>query len=197
VDASGRTALLIADVAGHGASAAMLTAVVKSAFRASERDDYEPGAVVDRVRVSIETFGWERFVTLIAALVSPATGEVTYVNAGHPPGVVWNVHGRRTRLTGTGPLVSPVLRDVRWEQTTVSIATGDRLLLYTDGVSDALFRERDAEAPIRELIDRHAEGGVPLLDAILVEVARRGGDVPQDDLTLITGTVGEGLGAGD
>jgi sigma-B regulation protein RsbU (phosphoserine phosphatase) len=49
VDRSGQTALLIADVSGHGASAAMLTGIVKSAFRASHVDDYDPLSVVDRV----------------------------------------------------------------------------------------------------------------------------------------------------
>ena len=66
---SGRTALIVADVVGHGVSAAMLTGVVKSAFRASDGDNYDPSAVVQRVRRNLAPFGPERFVTMIAAVV--------------------------------------------------------------------------------------------------------------------------------
>ena len=76
-DRSGGTALLIADVAGHGAAAAMLTAVVKSAFRASEPDGYDPLAVTERVCRSVAAFGEERFVTLIAMQISRRTPVTT------------------------------------------------------------------------------------------------------------------------
>ena len=70
--APGRTALLIADVSGHGVSAAMLTGIVKSAFQASHVDGFEPLAVVQRVSTGLAAFSPERFVTLVAALISPA-----------------------------------------------------------------------------------------------------------------------------
>src|SRR6185436_13288271 len=77
----GRTALLIADVSGHGVSAAMLTAIVKSAFHASHVDGFEPLAVVERVSAGLAAFSPERFVTLVAALISPEEGCLRYVNA--------------------------------------------------------------------------------------------------------------------
>jgi phosphoserine phosphatase RsbU/P len=189
-DASGRTALLVADVAGHGAPAAMLTAVVKSAFRSSERDDYEPSAVTERVRAGIAPFGFERFVTLIAARISLAEGQVTYVNAGHPPGLLWNGQHRRDQLNSTGPLLSPALRGARWEQAPIQIAPGDHLLLYTDGVLDAMYRDDGVEWRVHAAIEDHATGGKALLDAILDEIRRySGGHPPQDDLTLLTATI--------
>ncbi len=69
--ASGQTALLIADVSGHGVSAAMLTGIVKSAFQASHVDGFEPLAVVQRVWTGLAAFSPERFVTLVAALIAP------------------------------------------------------------------------------------------------------------------------------
>src|SRR6185295_2395539 len=69
--ASGQTALLIADVSGHGVSAAMLTGIVKSAFQASHVDGFEPLAVVQRAWTGLAAFSPERFVTLVAALVAP------------------------------------------------------------------------------------------------------------------------------
>jgi sigma-B regulation protein RsbU (phosphoserine phosphatase) len=189
-DQSGRTALLVADVAGHGASAAMLTAVVKSAFRASERDEYHPSSVTERVRAGIAPFGFERFVTLIAARISPPEGRLLYVNAGHPPGFLWNDRGRRERLPGTGPLLSPAIGEARWECESLPLGPGDHLLLYTDGVTDALYQDDDGESRIRAAIEHNRTAGASLLEALLAEIDRHGkGDPPLDDLTLVTASL--------
>jgi sigma-B regulation protein RsbU (phosphoserine phosphatase) len=190
-DRSGRIALLVADVAGHGAAAAMLTAVVKSAFRAAERDDYHPSSVTERVRAGVAPFGFERFVTLIAVRISPSEGALLYVNAGHPPGFCWHDRGRRERLPGTGPLLSPAISGGRWECDSRPIGPGDHLLLYTDGVTDALYQDDDSESRVRAAIERHAiAAGAALLDALLGEINRRGnGQPPQDDVTLVTATL--------
>jgi sigma-B regulation protein RsbU (phosphoserine phosphatase) len=189
-DASGRTAFLVADVAGHGASAAMLTAVVKSAFRACEPEDYDPLAVTERVRAGIAPFGFERFVTLVAVRVSASNGQLTYVNAGHPAGLLWNRGGRRDRLDSTGPLLSPALSGARWKSASRPVASGDHLLLYTDGVLDALYRGEPSEPCILTAIENHPAGGEALLDAILDEIKRHGGGhLPPDDITLLTAAV--------
>ena len=195
--AGGRTAILIADVVGHGVSAAMLTGVVKSAFRASDGDGYEPEAVVQRVRSNLSAFGPERFVTLIAAVLG-GDGELRYVNAGHPAGLLWEAGGAIRRLPSTGPLVSPALPPCTWEQLTVSMAAGDQLLLYTDGISDTLAGDHDAgDEQIAAAIGKHPEGGVPLLDALLSQVRARLAGRPQtDDLTLLTAKVLAGGAAG-
>jgi phosphoserine phosphatase RsbU/P len=184
----GRTAIIVADVVGHGVSAAMLTGIVKSAFRASHEDGYEPAAVVQRVRSSLAAFGPERFVTLVAAVLAADEGCLHYVSAGHPTGLLWNGDGRLERLTSTGPLVSPALPFCKWEQRDVRLAVGDRLLLYTDGVSDTFAGDYGlGEERILAAVELHAEGGLPLLDAILAQVKGRFGGRPQpDDLTLLT-----------
>ena len=131
--ASGETALLIADVSGHGVSAAMLTGIVKSAFQASHVDGFEPLAVVQRVWTGLAAFSPERFVTLVAALIAPDRNQLRYVNAGHPPIVLWGGGREPIWLASTGPLVSPVLTGSTWEVRVVPIVEGDQLLLYTDG----------------------------------------------------------------
>jgi serine phosphatase RsbU (regulator of sigma subunit) len=146
--------------------------------------------VTERVRAGVAPFGFERFVTLIAARISPAEGRLLYVNAGHPPGFLWNGRGRQDRLPGTGPLLSPALSDVRWECASLPVGPGDHLLLYTDGVTDALYQDDDGESHLRAAIAHHRSAGAALLDAILAEIDRRGtGDPPQDDMTLVTASV--------
>ncbi len=184
----GRAALIVADVVGHGVSAAMLTGVVKSAFRASDADDYEPAAVVQRVRSNLSAFGPERFVTLVAAVLAADTGRLHYVNAGHPAGLLRAAGGTIQRLTSTGPLVSPALPPCTWEQETVSMAPGDQLLLYTDGISDTLAGDQDlGDEQLVASMEKHPEGGVLLLDAVLSQVRSKLAGRPQpDDLTLLT-----------
>jgi phosphoserine phosphatase RsbU/P len=188
---SGQTALLVADVSGHGASAAMLTGIVKSAFYASRVDGYEPLAVVDRIRASLAVFSPERFVTLFAALAAPDQGRLRYVNAGHPSCMLWGKAREPVWLASTGPLVSPALLQSRWDVEVVPLGASDQLLLYTDGVSEVLADEEGhANTRMVTAIERRSEGGALLLDAILAEVHQNLAGRPQpDDLTLLTASV--------
>ena len=188
---SGRTALLIADVSGHGVSAAMLTGIVKSAFHASHVDAFEPLAVVQRVSMGLAAFSPDRFVTMVAALISPEERQLRYVNAGHPPVALWGAAREPLWLHSTGPLVSPVLTRSTWEAPVVPIHEGDHLLLYTDGISESLADDHGrAEERFTSIIDRASEGGAPLLDTILADVQKALAGRPQsDDLTLLTARV--------
>jgi sigma-B regulation protein RsbU (phosphoserine phosphatase) len=187
----GRTALLIADVSGHGVSAAMLTGIVKSAFHASHVDGFEPFAVVQRVSMGLAAFSPDRFVTLVAALISPEERHVRYVNAGHPPIVLWGSTREPLWLESTGPLVSPALTRSTWDAPVVPMGEGDHLLLYTDGVSETLADDDGrAEQRFTGTIDRASKGGAALLDAILADVHHELAGRPQpDDLTLLTASV--------
>lgn len=191
-----RVALLIADVMGHGVSAAMLTGVVKSAFRASEREGYEPAVVVKRVQRSLAAFGPDRFVTLIAAVISASDERLVYVNAGHPPGLISAGERPARWLTGTGPLVSPAFPASTWHQATLPLTAGERLLLYTDGVSEPLAGDEDVgEEAMLAAARRHADSGAELVDSLLNSVQERvGTGTHADDLTLLTAAILQGAG---
>jgi serine phosphatase RsbU (regulator of sigma subunit) len=183
----GRLGVLVADVSGHGASAAMLTGIVKSAFHATHADDYDPLAVVDRVSNGMRTFDARRFVTLFAARFDVAAGTIEYVNAGHPPALVRRSDGTE-QLDSTGPLVSPIFRELPWECATTSLGTGDDLLLYTDGLLDVqggegMFgRER-----LVGLVTGSSQRGAALLDDIHAAVEIWAGRRPfTDDVTMLS-----------
>jgi sigma-B regulation protein RsbU (phosphoserine phosphatase) len=184
----GSVALLIADVVGHGTSAAMMTGVVKAAFRASHVDAFEPQAVVERVREGIRDFDPSRFVTLCCARLDQHRHELTYVNAGHPEPIIRTSSPQPVLLDSTGPLLTSALFDLPCEQVTREFQPGDSLLLYTDGITEArgatgLFgQERLATMMMRG--DRR---GQELLDGVLAEVAAfLGPSTHQDDITLLT-----------
>lgn len=180
-------ALLIADVVGHGVSAAMMTGVVKAAFRSAHVDGFEPMAVVDRVKEGIRDFDPSRFVTLCCALVDPARGELRYVNAGHPEPILRSDSAPPALLNSTGPILSSALFDIPCEQDSWGLNPGDSLLLYTDGVTEAhgpsgMFgQDRLVSAMLR------GTRGAALLDGLLSEVAAHTHSPSrQDDITMLS-----------
>jgi len=164
----------------------MLTGVVKSAFRASSPDGYEPRAMVQRLWHNMDAFGTERFVTLFAAVISLDERCIDYVNAGHPAGLLCAPDGGVTSLPSTGPLVSSALRDCAWEQRRAAFSAGDLLFLYSDGVAEALGGDDDSgEEAILELLRQPS--AAPLLDTVLASIEERAGGRPHpDDLTLLS-----------
>jgi sigma-B regulation protein RsbU (phosphoserine phosphatase) len=184
----GAVAVLIADVVGHGTSAAMMTGVVKAAFRASYVDGFEPRAVVERVREGIRDFDASRFVTLCCARLNPARGELVYVNAGHPEPIARTSASSPILLATTGPLLTSALSDLPCEQAKLDLNPGDSLLFYTDGVTEARGASgMFGQDRLVSTIMRRDRRGPELLDGLLSEVAAFSGSAAyQDDVTLLT-----------
>jgi sigma-B regulation protein RsbU (phosphoserine phosphatase) len=182
-------AFLIADVSGHGASAAMLTGIVKSAFRSAGADGYKPLSVLERVHAGIRAFGSERFITIVSMRWSPRDAILEYVNAGHPPAIIWGQDAAPALIDATGPIVSSAFSNTAlWEEGTLRLSRQDRLLLFTDGILDV-----ESEAGpfglerILNQIARHPRGGTELLNGILSSVQEFSGGRPiEDDCTLLT-----------
>jgi len=170
VEQDGAT-LLVADVSGHGASAAMLTGVVKSAFDSANAEDYEPLSIVTRVASGIRSFGYDRFITLFCVRIFNGMSRIEYVNAGHPPGILWGPGRELILMEGTGPLISPALFNSSWKQETLELHPQDRLLLFTDGVEDVVGEHGffGLSRIVQEVATTPA-GGRPLLDRILSSV---------------------------
>lgn len=185
----GRVALLVADVVGHGASAAMLTAVVRSAFHASHAESYDPRAVVRRVAESIAAFGPERIVTLLCVRIDRRRNRLEYVNAGHAGGLVALPDSDPEALTSTGPLISSGLPDLGWKLRELDWGADHRLLLYTDGISEAATEggEQFGEQRIRPLLHCRRGEAKKLLESILAAVDDFTlGRPADDDQTLLT-----------
>lgn len=185
----GAVAVLIADVVGHGTSAAMMTGVVKAAFRASHVDAFEPRAVVERVREGIRDFDASRFVTLCCARLNPGGRTLAYVNAGHPEPIVRTTSSAQPiLLESTGPLLTSALGDLPYEQVSVELPREVSLLFYTDGLTEAhgaagMFGQERLVASIW----RPDRRGSQLLDGLLAELAAfTGSSSYQDDITLLT-----------
>jgi sigma-B regulation protein RsbU (phosphoserine phosphatase) len=188
----GRAALLVADVTGHGVAAAMLTGIVKSAFAAARSAEYAPVAVVTQIASALRPFSHERFVTAIAVRVSLDPPRLEYVNAGHPPGIVAGEGSPPRLLESTGALISPALRGLTWQAETVPFGRGDRVLLVTDGITEAAGDKGylGLEPVIERMAERvpaaeAADLGWLLDDVLALADAFTGGRPADDDRTLL------------
>jgi sigma-B regulation protein RsbU (phosphoserine phosphatase) len=180
---SGGASLLVADVSGHGASAAMLTGVVKSAFH-STAPTYEPICVVERVANGIRAFDTHHFITLICARIR--NGILDYVNAGHPQGILSSPGSPPVLLEPTGLLISPALK-CTWQQSTMKVNHGsDRLVLFTDGIIEAESELEDYGLDrLIEEVSKHPIDGRLLSEQLVEHVRRFATGCPNDDLTLL------------
>jgi len=131
--------LVIADVCDKGMPAALFMATARSVVRASARAALTAvGAVEHANRVIAADASNGMFITLFLGILDPRARRLEYVNAGHVPPLWWRApNARLERLSRTG-IALGVDAEARYESRAIELAEGDLLLLYTDGVADAL-----------------------------------------------------------
>jgi len=127
----------IADVCGKGVTAATKTSMIKYSVRAFVAAGMSPATVLREVnRFVADSGGASDIVTLWVGKLTPESGELTYANGGHPPGVIRHADGSCEKASPTGPLLG-ALADVVYGEETLQLGEGDVILLYTDGVTEA------------------------------------------------------------
>lgn len=196
--AGGKWGILIADVSGHGTPAAVVMAITHSIAHLYPGDCGQPHALLEFVNRNLAqryADGIEAFVTAFYGVYDPATRELTYSNAGHNPPRLWSCSRQQAKsLDGAASLPLGLMEDVQYENAKVQLELGDRLVLYTDGITEAMSPEGDLFGNARlDQIFTHScrQGADDLVDAIVSRVADHTGDTPPtDDRTLVVATVG-------
>lgn len=127
----------VGDVSGKGLDAARLTSLLHDGIRAFAYEDHDPASVVKRVNTLVHRLSPpEVFATVFYGVLDPATGRFTYCVAGHPHPVVVGRDGARLLEGAHSPLVGG-FRDVDFAVSETVLDLGDRLVLYTDGITEA------------------------------------------------------------
>ena len=187
-DTRGIHCLVMADVSGHGISAAMVMAMFKVLLRKEVRAGRAPSDVLGRMnRMLIEQIRGLHYVTVFLGYLDPASGALEWCSAGHCPQLLVRTSGEIEILAADGLFVGS-FDDLGATDQKLSMAPGDTLVLYTDGITEAegpggdLFEiERLADA-VRQARDRDAAG---MLDAALAALERFAPGLARlDDLTL-------------
>jgi sigma-B regulation protein RsbU (phosphoserine phosphatase) len=188
--AGGRLELLIADVAGHSIGSALLMAMARSVLRREVAGGAPPAAVLGATNTAMfsDLVNAGLFITMFCASYDPATGRLTYANAGHNPPMLARTSGETLELDADGAAIG-FLEQVDFEELTVDLAPGDCLLLYTDGVNEAQDPdgEQFGEERLSETVSALAPAGANAVVDGIVEALNdfTGGGHQGDDITLV------------
>jgi phosphoserine phosphatase RsbU/P len=183
-----RLALSIADVVGKGIPAALLMSNLQASVRAFATEAAQPAELCQQVnRILCGRIAEGRFISFFYCRVDTSLGVITYANAGHYFPVVLRQDGSVERLTEGGPVLG-VFCDATYEQSHIQISSGDRVVLFTDGVTEARNSDGEefGEARLIEAAIRNRSCSAPALQARLSDcVSSFTSDALQDDATLI------------
>jgi sigma-B regulation protein RsbU (phosphoserine phosphatase) len=183
-----RLALTIADVVGKGIPAALLMSNLQAAVRAFASEAIEPQALCHQVnRILCGNIAEGRFISFFYCVLDATAGVLTYTNAGHYLPMLVRADGSVERLGIGGPVLG-VLADAEYEQAHVMLGPGDRIVLFTDGLTEArnAADEEFGEERLLRAAVAHRACSAPALQARLTaEVAAFTGGQLQDDATLM------------
>jgi len=181
----GRLAVIVADVVGHGVAAALLMAKLSTEVRFSLASQLRPATALTQLNATFSNGRMEdRFVTLVMAVLNPDTHEVTIVNAGHMAPLLRRVAGD-VEETGEDVVGLPlgVASDTTYDQFVMSLAPGELVALYTDGINEAQNNQGHPYTidRIRQQVGTTAEDAGSLGRNIIADFRQFIGARPQDD----------------
>jgi sigma-B regulation protein RsbU (phosphoserine phosphatase) len=132
--ADDRLGVVVADVSGNGIPAALTMTAFRALLRTHARSQLGPSQIMQTINRLLREFtGVADFVTSVYGVLDPKNGEFTYTNSGHNPPILLRVDGSVKKLECGGPLLS-VFENMPYDAGKVTLAPGDVLVLYTDGV---------------------------------------------------------------
>jgi serine phosphatase RsbU (regulator of sigma subunit) len=188
----GRWGILIADVADKGVAATLYMVLSRTLVRTfADQFGEQPHTVLQatnsRLLTDIHT---SQFVTVFYGILDPATGWLTYCNAGHNPPYLFRASkGAKVEALSRTGMALGVMEQTDWECKSVQLAAGDALLLYTDGLTDAQdTRARFyGERRLLEVAQAHmGRSAQDIQDALMGHVQTFVGGAAQfDDITLV------------
>ena len=178
----------IADIAGKGLPAALLMSNLQAAVRAFAQESAEPASVCASVnRLLCRNMASGRFATFCYARIEPDAGRIVYSNAGHNPPLIVRADGVTSPLS-EGGMVLGIFPDIVYAQASAPIAAGDRVVFYTDGITEARNSEGEEYGEERFAAAAVAARALPveaLKDALFADVTAFSCGKFEDDATLI------------
>jgi sigma-B regulation protein RsbU (phosphoserine phosphatase) len=185
-----RLAFVIGDVSGKGVPAAIFMAVSRTLLKAIATQVVNPGESLRRINsMLIPESSGRMFVTIFYGVLNTRTGEVQFSFGGHNPPYIKRKEGRVERLNHESGFLLGMLDDMEYDVHKIVLHPGDTILLYTDGVTEAmndreeLFEESRLESSLQRL------NGAPLeemLEGINADLMKFAAGAPQaDDITML------------
>ncbi len=182
--------LAIADVSGKGMPAALLSAMLQASLRTQADSVSSLGAILRNINSLLyRSTATHQFATFFLARIDGENLRLSFSNAGHNWPVVLRPNGERVFLERGGTILG-ILEQVNYEEDQVTLRPGDRVVLYTDGISEAANADGEQFGEQRLCDVVHAMprdlSARELAERVLVGLREFLGDVePQDDMTLL------------
>lgn len=185
-----RLALVIADVSGKGVPAALFMVVTKTLMKNQAQGGSSPAEVFTAVnRMLCEGNDAGLFVTAWIGILDITTGKLTYANAGHNPPLLKHGTGEFEYCKRRTGIVLAGLNDTRYREAEMTLSAGDKLFLYTDGVTEATAANGKlyGEERLAAYLNAHADDNVyDTLNGLRADIDRFAGDAEQfDDITML------------
>jgi sigma-B regulation protein RsbU (phosphoserine phosphatase) len=182
------TLLCIADVAGKGLSAALLMSSLQATLKPLIEQRLAPRELCHRLnRILCDLTPEGKFISFFVGLLSSRDHRLTYCNAGHNPPLLVRAEGQSAELNAAGAVLGQ-FPHWRYEQSTVQISSGDRLLIFTDGLVEACDADEEpfGEQNLVRISQENPGASAKDLIALLMHAASQhcGGSF-QDDATLL------------
>ncbi|HYG09528.1 MAG TPA: SpoIIE family protein phosphatase [Pyrinomonadaceae bacterium] len=185
----GRMVIALGDVSGKGTSAALLMSSLHAAMHAQIPAHKTLGDTISAVnRYLAETIPLNRFITLFCAELDPATGSLSFLNAGHNPPLIAHAGGSMEQLAAGGiPL--GIVGDAVYREGRTQLQPGDALVIYSDGVSETQNAAGEEYGPVRlyNTVSRYLEStAAGIRDKIEADLTKFAQGTPaSDDITLV------------
>ena len=181
---------VIADVSGKGVPAAIFMAVSRTLIRATGIRAVSPSECITYSNGLLEKESVNNmFVTVFYGIYNIKTGEVKYTNAGHNPPYVLKQNGSAEKLPVTGNMAIGIFGDYEYQEETLQLEHGDTLLLYTDGVTEAINpreEEYGDERLCKLLCQSNKLTCQEIIDTVKADVKTfADGEEQSDDITLL------------
>ena len=187
-DAPARVGLLIADVSGKGTAAALFMAHSRAMIRSAAQTQPSPAATLAQANIQITRDNHAMlFVSAFYAVLDTATGRLTYANAGHNVPLIRRANGTLEEVMSRG-MVLGIMDDMEYDEDSTVLAPGDTLVLYTDGITEAMNRAGDlfGKARLKAAIAAAGNDARGIIEAIITAVKNYAAETPQaDDLTIV------------
>ena len=185
----GRLVIALGDVSGKGTAAALLMSSLHAAIHAQSASHNTLSATISAVnRYLADNIPANRFVTLFYADLNPNTGELAFLNAGHNPPLIVHAGGTMEQLAAGG-LPLGIMADADFREGRTTLNAGDVLVIYSDGVSEAVSPTGEEFGPTRlyeavaRNLDASAAGIRDRIESALTKFAQ--GTPAADDITLV------------
>ena len=185
-----RWAIAVGDVVGKGLPAALLTAKLSAEIRLFLRGETDPARVVTRLNYQLcENGVLDMYITFLLAMLDITSNRLLLVNAGHPCPLIRRHDGRIEefgKVSSGLPLA--IQADGEYETVETTLAAGDVVILYTDGVTDAINprNERFGDAGLRSMLTKAPPGAAAAGEMLVQQVRTHAAGRSQfDDITMV------------